>query len=83
MGKPFNLIAIDYSNSEFRGVMVPPIDQLTTDGYDLQFGTNCLGRLLSISRLIYSKTDTLISVTGHFYFIKLLLPILLDTAKST
>jgi len=25
------------------GVMVPPIDQLTADGYDLQFGTNCLG----------------------------------------
>lgn len=26
-----------------RGVMVPPIDQLTADGYDLQFGTNVLG----------------------------------------
>ncbi|KZW03701.1 NAD(P)-binding protein [Exidia glandulosa HHB12029] len=25
------------------GVMVPPIDQLTTQGYDLQFGTNVLG----------------------------------------
>lgn len=23
--------------------MVPPIDQLTADGYDLQFGTNVLG----------------------------------------
>lgn len=27
----------------FRGVMGPPIDQLTADGYDLQFGTNVLG----------------------------------------
>ncbi|EJD36049.1 NAD(P)-binding protein [Auricularia subglabra TFB-10046 SS5] len=26
-----------------RGVMIPPIDQLTSDGYDLQFGTNTLG----------------------------------------
>ncbi|RXW24439.1 hypothetical protein EST38_g1427 [Candolleomyces aberdarensis] len=25
------------------GVMVPPIDDLTADGYDLQFGTNTLG----------------------------------------
>jgi len=25
------------------GVMTPPIELLTADGYDLQFGTNCLG----------------------------------------
>ncbi|KAI5115554.1 hypothetical protein M0805_001883 [Coniferiporia weirii] len=43
------------------GVMVPPVDQLTSDGYDLQFGTNCL---------------------GHFYFTQLLLPSLVETAKS-
>ncbi|KAI5117265.1 hypothetical protein M0805_000996 [Coniferiporia weirii] len=44
------------------GVMVPPVEQLTSDRYDLQFGTNCL---------------------GHFYFTKLLLPILIETTKST
>ncbi|KAF9233129.1 hypothetical protein BU15DRAFT_80436 [Melanogaster broomeanus] len=43
------------------GVLMPPMDQLTDDGYDLQFGTNVL---------------------GHFYFTKLLLPLLLSTAKS-
>jgi retinol dehydrogenase-12 len=42
--------------------MVPPIDQLTAQGYDLQFGTNVL---------------------GHFYFTKLLLPVLLAGAKSS
>ncbi|KAH8115060.1 NAD-binding protein [Phellopilus nigrolimitatus] len=50
-----------FNNGYFRGVMVPPVEQLTADGYDLQFGTNCL---------------------GHFYFTKLLLPTLTETAKS-
>ncbi|KAF5326839.1 hypothetical protein D9619_004230 [Psilocybe cf. subviscida] len=44
------------------GVMTPPIDMLTAQGYDLQFGTNVL---------------------GHFYFTKLLVPVLLEGAKST
>ena len=34
------------------GVMVPPIDQLTAQKFDLQFGTNVLGHLLFI-RLLY------------------------------
>jgi NAD(P)-dependent dehydrogenase (short-subunit alcohol dehydrogenase family) len=42
--------------------MIPPIEQVTKDGYDLQFGTN---------------------VVGHFYLTKLLLPILLSTAKGS
>jgi len=32
--------------------MIPPIDQLTADGYDLQFGTNVLGE----GYFIISKT---------------------------
>jgi hypothetical protein len=32
--------------------MAPPVDQLTADGYDLQFGTNVLGVLSSESRNI-------------------------------
>ncbi|KAN0080037.1 hypothetical protein V8E55_009603 [Tylopilus felleus] len=44
------------------GVMHPPIDLVTDDGYDLTFGTNVL---------------------GHFYLTKLLLPVLISTAKTT
>ncbi|TFK40855.1 NAD(P)-binding protein [Crucibulum laeve] len=43
------------------GVFIPPVELITTQGYDLQFGTNTL---------------------GHFYFTKLLIPVLLSTAKS-
>jgi NAD(P)-dependent dehydrogenase (short-subunit alcohol dehydrogenase family) len=41
--------------------MMPPPSELTTQGFDLQFGTN---------------------VIGPFYFTKLLLPTLLQTAKA-
>ena len=41
---------------------MPPIEQVTADDYDLQFGTNVL---------------------GHWYFTKLLIPILIETAKSS
>ncbi|KIK97831.1 hypothetical protein PAXRUDRAFT_9936, partial [Paxillus rubicundulus Ve08.2h10] len=44
------------------GVMNSPVEMITDDGYDLQFGTNVL---------------------GHFYLTKLLLPILISTAKSS
>ncbi|KZS95276.1 NAD(P)-binding protein [Sistotremastrum niveocremeum HHB9708] len=33
------------------GVMVPPIDQLTKQGYDLQFGTNVIGHYLFTKEL--------------------------------
>lgn len=41
--------------------MGPPVEQVTEDGYDMQFGTNCL---------------------GPWYFTKLLIPTLLETAKT-
>jgi len=34
------------------GVMVPPVDQLTADGYDLQFGTNVVGHFLFTMELL-------------------------------
>ncbi|VDB95595.1 unnamed protein product [Peniophora sp. CBMAI 1063] len=42
------------------GVMIPPVDQLSAQGYDLQFAVHVL---------------------GHHYLLKLLLPVLQQTAK--
>ena len=39
----------------FRGVMIPPMEQLTADGYDLQFGTNVLGRLTRLLKQLKKK----------------------------
>ncbi|KZO91584.1 NAD(P)-binding protein [Calocera viscosa TUFC12733] len=44
------------------GVMTPPIENITADGYDLQFGTN---------------------VVGHFFLVRLLLPLLIKTYEVT
>lgn len=58
----FTSLSGDEAHLVFSGVSTPPVSDVTSDGYDLQFGTN---------------------VVGHFYFTKLLLPILLATAKTT
>ncbi|THH05223.1 hypothetical protein EW146_g9959 [Bondarzewia mesenterica] len=60
------------------GVMMPPIEQVTKDGYDLQFGTNVLGK-----ELLSTMISDLLSLEGPFYFTKLLLPVLLSTAKTS
>ncbi|KAG8739318.1 hypothetical protein FRC12_016365 [Ceratobasidium sp. 428] len=50
------------------GVMVPPVDQKTVQGYDLQFGTNTLGHYfltsLLLPTLIYTAKNSPI-VDGH------------------
>ncbi|KAG8742089.1 hypothetical protein FRC10_002025 [Ceratobasidium sp. 414] len=40
------------------GVMVPPVEQKTVDGYDLQFGTNTLGHYLFTSLLLPTLIHT-------------------------
>jgi NAD(P)-dependent dehydrogenase (short-subunit alcohol dehydrogenase family) len=61
------------------GVMSPPIEQVTVDGYDMQFGTNVLGKISFSSR----PNAQLYVWSGHFYFTKLLLPTLIATAKTS
>ncbi|KDQ11158.1 hypothetical protein BOTBODRAFT_35698 [Botryobasidium botryosum FD-172 SS1] len=70
-----NLAAVKRAAEEFKkhetkldvlfnngGIMAPPIEVLTDDGYDVQFGTNVL---------------------GHFYFTRLLIPLLLAGARES
>ena len=48
------------------GVMVPPLDQLTADGYDLQFGTNVLGHSYFTTLLVPILLSTAKSTpSGH------------------
>ncbi|KAJ3981544.1 NAD(P)-binding protein [Lentinula detonsa] len=47
------------------GVMVPPVEQVTAQGYDLQFGVNALGHFLFIQQLlpIMKSTSSPVSET--------------------
>ncbi len=58
--------------------MLNHIDELTTQGYDIQFGTNVLGARLTTWRRHHVDYGT-----GHYYFTTLLLPALLAGAKSS
>ena len=50
----------------FRGVMRPPIEQLTADGYDLQFGTNVLGHFYFTKLLLPTLLSTAkVAPDGH------------------
>ncbi len=68
---------IDNSHS---GVMTPPIEQTTSDGYDMQFGTNVLGKHTTVKLQLGHFSN---SLAGHWYFAKLLLPALLRGKETS
>jgi len=49
------------------GVMMPPMDQLTTQGYDLQIGTNTLGPFYFIGRQSSSRQHGVVGFTSCSY----------------
>lgn len=57
------------------------IDKLTSQGYDMQFGTNVLG--MERHRNQSTAFSDGVHFAGHFYFTKLLLPLLTVTAKNS
>lgn len=44
--------------------MVPPLDMVTAQGYDLQFGTNVLGHYL-LTKLLLPTIESTAKETGH------------------
>lgn len=44
--------------------MIPPIEQLTADGYDLQFGTNVIGAYFPPAYLRRAYLTRVIQATG-------------------
>ena len=62
------------------GVMYAPVDMVTEQGYDVQFGTNVLGVCIEVT---YLKHHVFNDGAGHFYLTKLLFPVLTVTAKNS
>lgn len=68
--------------------MESPIDQLTVEGYDMQWGTNVVGEssippLLGRVVDVHAPHSLLPSITGHYYLIRLLIPTLISTASAS
>lgn len=47
--------------------MAPPLDRLTTQGYDLQFGTNVLGKSINVT---FSMRGLLVVVAQAIFILQ-------------
>ncbi len=64
--------------------MVTPIDLVTDDGFDLQWGTNVVGMFpLVYKSCEISPNATIRLVIGHWLFTELLMPALLRAAENS
>lgn len=57
-----------------------PIDQLTAQGFDMQFGVNVIGRACCVLHFQCLTRD--LSIVGHWYLTELLMPALLAVAQE-
>ena len=68
---------------DYSGVMVSPKDQLTAQNYDLQFGTNVIGKVSALFGSLVMLTGFPRSCVGHWLFTTLLLPALFAATDAS
>ncbi len=59
-----------------------PIDQLTAQGFDMQFGVNVIGTAYYYDILPWQYLTHELSFVGHWYLTELLMPALLAVAQD-
>lgn len=66
-------------------LIFPPVEALTKQGYDGQFGTNVLGAWSCTFRTNHHDGELITPLRhiGHFYLTELLLPTLIATAENS
>jgi retinol dehydrogenase-12 len=65
------------------GVMVPPVEDITVQTYDSQFGTNVVGERVIVYPLHMEAHVPIDKCLGHWLFTKLLLPALLAATDAS
>jgi retinol dehydrogenase-12 len=58
------VLTSNFTYNWLSGVMVPPIEMVTAQGYDLQFGTNVVGHYL-LTNLLLPMIESTAKETGH------------------
>jgi retinol dehydrogenase 12 len=78
-------VYIDGTETNCSGVMVTPIEETTVQKYDMQFGTNVIGRSRVLHCLAFLPYDawSLCRFIGHWLFTKLLLPALFTATDAS
>jgi retinol dehydrogenase-12 len=65
------------------GVMIPPVEDITVQKYDSQFGTNVVGARVIVYPLHMQADVPIDECVGHWLFTKLLLPALFAATDAS
>lgn len=68
---------------ENSGVMIPPVEEVTVQKYDSQFGTNVMGACVIVYHLHIQADIPIHECVGHWLFTKLLLPALFAATDAS